>query len=61
MLRQAWEEKVTPCLFVNKVDRLVSELRLEPAEAAARLAGIVTHANMIWSAFDSERFLKEAI
>ncbi|GAX83661.1 hypothetical protein CEUSTIGMA_g11086.t1 [Chlamydomonas eustigma] len=60
VLRQAWEEKVATCLFINKVDRLVLELGLTPSEAAQRLAGIVTHANMIMSAFKSEKYMSEA-
>jgi translation elongation factor EF-G len=53
-------KQVTPCLMINKLDRLILELRLSPSEAAARLSAIVHHANMIWSAFDSEAFLSEA-
>lgn len=52
--------QVKPCLMVNKLDRLITELRLSPAEAASRLNAIVAHANMIWSAFDSEHFMREA-
>jgi ribosome assembly protein 1 len=39
---------------------LVLELGLTPAEAAQKLAGIVTHANMIMSAFSSEKYMSEA-
>jgi ribosome assembly protein 1 len=52
--------QVKPCLFINKMDRLILELRLPPEEAAARINAIVAHANMIWSAFDSEHFMREA-
>ena len=38
---------MTPCLFINKVDRLVLELGLTPSEAEQRLAAIITHANMV--------------
>jgi ribosome assembly protein 1 len=46
--------------MVNKLDRLITELKLSASEAAVRLSGIVAHANMIWSAFDSEHFMREA-
>jgi ribosome assembly protein 1 len=52
--------QVKPCLFINKMDRLILELRLPPEEAASRITAIVAHANMIWSAFDSEHFMREA-
>jgi translation elongation factor EF-G len=51
--------QVKPVLFLNKVDRLILELRLPPEEAAARLSAIVSHANMVWSAFASEHFIRE--
>ena len=51
--------QVKPCLMVNKLDRLITELKLSPSEAAQRLTSIVAHANMIWSAFDSEHFMRE--
>jgi len=60
VLRQAWEEKVEPCLFINKIDRLVLGLRLSPFEAYERLRRIVMHANMIMSAFESAQIMSEA-
>lgn len=46
--------------MINKLDRLILELKLPAEEAASRLQAIVAHANMIWSAFDSEHFMREA-
>ena len=46
--------------MINKIDRLILELRLSPEEAYGRLRDIVTHANMILSSFASERYLREA-
>ncbi len=39
--RQALDERVKPVLFVNKVDRLVKELRLSQSEIQAKLARII--------------------
>jgi ribosome assembly protein 1 len=52
--------QVKPCLFLNKLDRLILELRMTPAEAHQRLQQILQHVNMIWSAFQSEKFINEA-
>ncbi|MCP4763662.1 MAG: GTP-binding protein [archaeon] len=41
------EEWCKPILFINKVDRLISELRLEPAETFARIDKIINDANDI--------------
>ena len=48
------------CLVINKIDRLVLELRLTPAEAHRRLEAILTHVNMVVSGFQSEHHLSEA-
>ncbi|KAL3134116.1 hypothetical protein ABBQ32_008537 [Trebouxia sp. C0010 RCD-2024] len=60
VLRQAWEEKVRLCLVINKIDRLILELQLQPQEAYERIKGIITQVNMIVSAFESESFMSEA-
>ncbi|CAM8957617.1 unnamed protein product [Rhodiola kirilowii] len=59
VLRQAWIEKVTPCLVLNKIDRLICELRLTPMEAYNRLARIVHEVNGIMSAYKSEKYLSD--
>jgi elongation factor 2 len=43
--RQALNERVRPVLFVNKVDRLIKELKLGPAEIQAKLARIIRDFN----------------
>ncbi|KAL4448964.1 hypothetical protein ABPG77_007681 [Micractinium sp. CCAP 211/92] len=60
VLRQAWEEKVKLCLVINKLDRLILELCLTPAEAYERLKAIIAHVNMIVSSFHSEKYISEA-
>ncbi|GJW28527.1 elongation factor-like GTPase 1 [Tanacetum coccineum] len=59
VLRQAWIEKVTPCLVLNKIDRLILELKLTPLEAYAKLLRIVHEVNGIVSAYKSEKYLSD--
>ncbi|GLT95385.1 hypothetical protein SLE2022_130690 [Rubroshorea leprosula] len=59
VLHQAWIEKVTPCLVLNKIDRLICELRLSPMEAYNRLLRIVHEVNGIMSAYKSEKYLSD--
>ncbi|KAI5678531.1 hypothetical protein M9H77_09481 [Catharanthus roseus] len=59
VLRQAWIEKLTPCLVLNKIDRLICELRLSPMEAYNRLQRIVHEVNGIVSAYKSEKYLSD--
>ncbi|KAK6926486.1 Translation elongation factor EFTu-like, domain 2 [Dillenia turbinata] len=59
VLRQAWIEKLTPCLVLNKIDRLISELKLSPTEAYTRLLRIVHEVNGIMSAYKSEKYLSD--
>lgn len=52
--------QVRTCLVINKVDRLILEWKMSPAEAYERLKAIIAHVNMIISAFASERWISEA-
>ncbi|WP_159898769.1 elongation factor EF-2 [Salinirussus salinus] len=45
VLRQALREGVKPALFINKVDRLISELQEGPAEMQERLTGVIRDVN----------------
>ncbi len=47
VIRQALKEKVKPVLFINKVDRLINELRLTPEEMQRRFAAIIAEFNKI--------------
>lgn len=49
--------QVKLCLVINKVDRLILELCLTPAEAYDRLKAIIAHVNMIVSSFHSEKYI----
>jgi elongation factor 2 len=45
VLRQALKERVKPILFINKADRLVKELKLNPAQIQERLTKIIVSVN----------------
>jgi elongation factor 2 len=45
VIRQALREKVKPILFINKVDRLINELRVTPEEMQQRFVKIITKFN----------------
>lgn len=45
VLRQALREGVKPALFINKVDRLISELQEGPEEMQQRLMGVIRDVN----------------
>jgi len=47
VLRQALRERVKPCLFINKVDRLIKELQLTPEKMQERFANIIAHVNRL--------------
>jgi len=45
--RMALEERVRPVLFINKVDRLIKELRLTPEKMQENLANVVSNFNQL--------------
>ncbi len=45
--RQALEERVRPVLYINKIDRLIKELRLPPEKMQAWLLDIITNFNRL--------------
>ncbi len=47
VLRQALKERVKPALFINKVDRLIKELKLTPDKMQERLLKVITHVNQL--------------
>ncbi|MDE1869151.1 MAG: elongation factor EF-2 [Candidatus Micrarchaeota archaeon] len=56
VLRQALKEKAKPILFVNKVDRLLSELRLTPEQTFERLQNLIADINTLIENFAPEEF-----
>lgn len=56
VLRQTWTEHLKPLLVVNKVDRLITELRMNPGEAYTHLSKLLEQVNaVIGSFFQGER------
>ncbi|MGC8538628.1 MAG: elongation factor EF-2 [Candidatus Micrarchaeia archaeon] len=51
VLRQAIKEKARPVLFVNKVDRLLNELKLTPEQTFERLLNLVNNVNRLIDSF----------
>ena len=45
VLRQALKELVKPVLFINKVDRLIKEVKLTPEEMEKKFISIINHVN----------------
>ncbi|MFH1424818.1 MAG: elongation factor EF-2 [archaeon] len=45
VLRQAMRERVRPILFINKVDRLIREIKLTPEEMQKRFVKIIARVN----------------
>ncbi|KAI0834841.1 P-loop containing nucleoside triphosphate hydrolase protein [Hypoxylon sp. FL0890] len=51
VLRQTWTEKLKPLLVINKIDRLVTELKMTPGEAYIHLSKLLEQANAVLGNF----------
>jgi len=51
VLRQTWIEKLKPLLVINKMDRLVTELKMSPAEAYTHLNKLIEQVNAVMGSF----------
>jgi len=47
VLKQALKERVKPVLFINKVDRLIREVKLTPEAMQEKFVKIITHVNKL--------------
>ena len=54
--RMALEERVRPVLFINKVDRLIKELKLTPAKMQETLANVVSNFNQLIDTYAEEDY-----
>ncbi|PIU09951.1 elongation factor EF-2 [Candidatus Micrarchaeota archaeon CG08_land_8_20_14_0_20_49_17] len=59
VLRQALKEKAKPCLFINKIDRLINELKLTPEALQQRLVKIITSINKLIAMYAPPEFKSE--
>ncbi len=57
VLRQALKEKCKPVLFVNKTDRLLTELRLTPEQTMERLMDLIANINKLIDQYCPEEFV----
>ncbi|KUI54316.1 Ribosome assembly protein 1 [Cytospora mali] len=51
VLRQTWEEKLKPLLVINKMDRLITELKMTPNEAYVHLTKLLEQVNAVLGSF----------
>ncbi|KAK4505653.1 hypothetical protein PRZ48_003618 [Zasmidium cellare] len=51
VLRQTWTEKLKPLLVINKMDRLITELKLSPGEAYTHLSKLLEQVNAVMGSF----------
>jgi ribosome assembly protein 1 len=51
VLRQTWIEKLKPLLVINKMDRLITELKMSPAEAYTHLGKLLEQVNAVMGSF----------
>jgi elongation factor 2 len=56
VIRQALKERVKPILFINKVDRLIKELKLTPEQMQERFKKIITEVNMLMQKYGEKEF-----
>ncbi|MCE5214615.1 MAG: elongation factor EF-2 [Methanobacterium sp.] len=59
VLRQSLKENVRPVLFINKVDRLLNELKLDADELQQRFVKIIANANKLIKNMAPKEFQKE--
>ncbi|MBC7114168.1 MAG: elongation factor 2 [Archaeoglobi archaeon] len=56
VLRQALRENVKPVLFVNKIDRMINELKVDKEEMQRRLAKVISNVNSLIRSMNREKY-----
>ena len=59
VLRQAFKEKAKPVLFVNKVDRLLTELKLTPEQTYERFLSLINDVNKLMVRYGGEELAEK--
>ncbi|XP_006885187.1 PREDICTED: elongation factor Tu GTP-binding domain-containing protein 1 isoform X2 [Elephantulus edwardii] len=59
VLRQAWLENIRPVLVINKLDRLIVELKFTPQEAYSQLKNILEQINALTGTLFTSKVLEE--
>ncbi|MFH0832986.1 MAG: elongation factor EF-2 [Candidatus Aenigmatarchaeota archaeon] len=59
VIRQALHERVKPVLFINKVDRLIRELKFTPEQMQERFFKIITHVNRLIQKYAEKEFAEK--
>ncbi len=59
VLRQALKERVKPVLFINKVDRMIKELKLTPEQMQERFVKIINNVNKFIARIAPEEYKKK--
>ncbi|MEM5828616.1 MAG: elongation factor EF-2, partial [Candidatus Aenigmatarchaeota archaeon] len=56
VFRQALRERVKPVLFINKVDRLIKEVKLTPQQMLERFEKLIKEVNLLIQKYAEEQF-----
>jgi len=59
VLRQALKERVKPVLFINKVDRLIKEVKLTPEQMQEKFVAIINKVNQLIKSIAEEEYGKK--
>ncbi len=59
VVRQALRERVKPVLFINKVDRLINELKLNAEEMQKRFQKVIVEVNRLITKYSAEDFKQD--
>ncbi|VDI73619.1 ribosome assembly protein 1 [Mytilus galloprovincialis] len=60
VLRQAWLENIKPILVLNKIDRLIAELKMDPLEAFYQLQQTLEQVNLVTSELFTSEIMEKS-